>query len=63
MTNRAIDRIRKRLDIIERMLDAGTDVYPPLCDCVTKNRTSKVHLQSCPYRMMRDLVRELRTRL
>lgn len=58
-----IDRVRKRLDIIERMLDAGTDVYPPLCDCVTKNRNAQVHLQSCPYRMMRDLVRELRTRL
>jgi hypothetical protein len=52
--------VHKRIEQIEKLLAAGTDVHPPGCNCAIMSRDESHHDSACPYRMLKEIVPMLR---
>lgn len=53
------EQIQKRIDVLSRLLDNPEPMYPVACHCSTKSRLSTSHGEECPYRLMREILRDL----
>lgn len=54
------NKIEKRLDVLERLLNYDKSVHPPLCDCAIKSRMTLHHDPACPYRNIKEIIAEVR---
>jgi hypothetical protein len=54
-------QITRRLDVITKLLDDLTPVHPAGCNCAIMNRLVTAHRSECPYRLLREMVAELRS--
>lgn len=52
--------ITKRIDLLERLLDGEHSVHPAGCRCAIMSRDIAHHDSKCPYRLLKELLPELR---
>lgn len=55
--------IRKKIAAIESILADPHSVHPPACGCAIKSRDAEHHDRRCPYRLLKELMPELRDAL
>jgi hypothetical protein len=53
------EAVQKRIDVLSRLLDNPEPMYPIACHCLTKSRLSMEHAEDCPYRLTREILRDL----
>lgn len=53
------EAVQKRIDVLSRLLDNPEPLYPIACHCLIKSRLSVDHAEDCPYRLTREVLRDL----
>lgn len=53
------EQIQRRIDVLSKLLDNPEPMYAIGCHCMQRSRLSVDHAENCPYRLTREVLRDL----